>query len=241
MNYVDDDTEIHIERVDAGDFVYYAADITIRDPRQLSTAFAQGKFGKNYRAFTSKTAADVGALLAVNGDYYGFRGGGIVIRDGVLYRDKPQPNIHLLIIDANGDLRIENESEVDAPALIEQGVFHTLSFGPALVVDGAIAVPEKYFISVNAHEPRTAIGQIGPLHYLIVSVDGRRKDHSIGATLEELAAIFLARGCTVAYNLDGGGSATMVMNGKVINRVSGGGERSVSDIVYIAPLAHAQE
>ncbi len=234
MNYVDADTEIHIERVQEGDYVYFAADVKLSDASQLRAGFAQGKYGKNYRAYTSKTAEDVGALLAVNGDYCGFRNDGIIIRNGILYRDKAQEKIQLLVIDKEGDLRIENERDVDADALIGAGVIHTYSFGPGLVIDGQPALPEKYWLSLSAHEPRTAIGQLGPLHYLIVTVDGRRSGYSDGVTLAELAQIFIDRGCKVAYNLDGGGSATMVMDGRVVNRVSGGGERSVSDIIYIA-------
>ena len=40
-------------------------------------------------------------------------------------------------------------------------------------------------------------------------------------------------GCQVAYNLDGGGSATMVLNGERVNRSSGSRERDVSDIIYL--------
>ncbi len=45
-------------------------------------------------------------------------------------------------------------------------------------------------------------------------------------------------GCVIAYNLDGGGSSTMVFNGSIVNNPTTNGksitERSVSDIVYIA-------
>lgn len=55
-------------------------------------------------------------------------------------------------------------------------------------------------------------------------------------TLPELAQVFLKRGATIAYNLDGGGSSTMYYNGKVINQPTTMGvisEREVSDIIYI--------
>jgi exopolysaccharide biosynthesis protein len=83
--------------------------------------------------------------------------------------------------------------------------------------------------------PRTAIGQVSALHYIVIVSDGRT-NKSAGLSLLELADEFFDRGCTVAYNLDGGGSATMWFNGKVINIPKDGkyfGERSVSDIVYI--------
>ena len=83
--------------------------------------------------------------------------------------------------------------------------------------------------------PRTAIGEISPLHYVFVVSDGRTSE-SAGLSLYELATVMKDLGCEVAYNLDGGGSSTMYFNGQVINNPTNGtssGERSVSDIVYI--------
>ena len=54
----------------------------------------------------------------------------------------------------------------------------------------------------------------------------------LGMTLQELQKVFVEQGCKVAYNLDGGGSATMVMGGERVNKTSGSRERNVSDIVY---------
>ena len=84
--------------------------------------------------------------------------------------------------------------------------------------------------------PRTAIGQVGPLHYIRIVSDGRTNE-SEGFSLKELSNILVDRGCITAYNLDGGGSSTMVFNGEVINNPTTNGksikEREVSDIVYI--------
>ena len=83
---------------------------------------------------------------------------------------------------------------------------------------------------------RTAIGIIDELHYVFIVSDGRT-DESEGLSLYELAEFMQSLGTTVAYNLDGGGSSTMVFNGEVINNPTTNGksikERSVSDIVYI--------
>ena len=87
-----------------------------------------------------------------------------------------------------------------------------------------------------ASNPRTAIGQISELHYVFVVSDGRT-DQSEGLSLYELAMFLQSLGVKTAYNLDGGGSSTMVLMGEVINNPTTGGsrtkERSVSDIVYI--------
>ena len=85
--------------------------------------------------------------------------------------------------------------------------------------------------------PRTAIGMIEKGHYVMVVSDGRTSE-SAGLTLYQLAGVMKDLGCTEAYNLDGGGSTTMVFNGNVINKPTTNGntisERAVSDIVYIA-------
>ena len=53
-----------------------------------------------------------------------------------------------------------------------------------------------------------------------------------GMTLQELQKVFVEQGCKVAYNLDGGGSATMILGDQRVNKTSGSRERDVSDIVY---------
>ena len=70
-------------------------------------------------------------------------------------------------------------------------------------------------------------------HYVFLVADGRRDGWSDkGMTLQEMQKVFVEQGCQVAYNLDGGGSATMVLNGERVNKTSGSRERNVSDIIY---------
>ena len=119
---------------------------------------------------------------------------------------------------------------------IDEGVVQSFTFGPLLVNDGAaVELPEKYIISTKdtIREPRTAIGQVDANHYVIIVADGRRDGWSDkGMTLQELQQMFVEQGCKVAYNLDGGGSATMVLGDQRVNKTSGSRERDVSDIVY---------
>ena len=81
--------------------------------------------------------------------------------------------------------------------------------------------------------PRTAIGQIGELEYMLVMVEGR-SDESNGIKLDALTQIMQELGCTQAYNLDGGQSSAIVMNNTLMNAPSNGGERRVSEIIYFA-------
>ena len=238
-SYDDGSIQISIETLRLDDTTYYVADIQLASADSLKTAFAQATYGRNIKATTSEIAAENNAIFAINGDFYGFRDTGYVIRGGQLYRDTASSTAQTedLVIDNDGNFSIINESEVTAQQLLEQGAVQVFSFGPALVEDGQIVVSTGEEVDqAMTSNPRTAIGQISALHYLVIVSDGRTSE-SAGLTLYQLATLFAQRGCTVAYNLDGGGSSTMVFNGNVVNNPTSGrsiAERAVSDIVYIA-------
>jgi exopolysaccharide biosynthesis protein len=236
-SYQDENIKISIETVRKYDSNIYIADIQVSDPSFLKTALANNTYGRNITETTSGMAEDNNAIFAINGDYYGFRDGGYVLRNGVAYRETARNgNNDALVIDKEGNLSVVKEGEVTLKSLSDKGAWQVLSFGPGLMVDGKIAVTSSSEVGQSmSSNPRTAIGQISPLHYIIMVSDGRTSD-SAGLSLLQLAQEFKERGCTVAYNLDGGGSSTMYFNGKVINNPTSGksiGERKVSDIVYI--------
>lgn len=112
-----------------------------------------------------------------------------------------------------------------------------LGGGPILLAQGAIQTNTDGFNPtsfVNTRHPRTAIGTGKDGTLVLVTVDGRQPKKSIGMTIPELAALMLELGCEEAMNLDGGGSTTMVIGGKVANSVSDTtGERAVSDALLV--------
>ena len=214
----------------------YVADVQLSSVKYLKTAFAFDSFGKNLEQTTSEIAAEHEAVFAINGDNYGTQENGFVIRNGVVYREKGN-RTKVLCIYNDGTMKIENPKEVTAKELADQGAWQVFSFGPALVDDDEIAVQSYSEVKfAKASNPRTAIGMIGKLHYLFVVSDGRT-DESSGLTLLELAQFMQQLGAVVAYNLDGGGSSTMVLNDEVINQPTSSGrkiqEREVTDIIYI--------
>lgn len=213
----------------------YVADVKLRDIHFLKTAFAHDAYGRNIKEKTSVMAERLGALLAINGDYYGARQDGYVIRNGVLYRDKAARNQEDLVIYADGSFGIIREHEVSVDSLLQADALHVFSFGPALLENGAIVVNADDRVG-KTHNPRTAIAMIEPLHYLFLVADGRT-DESKGLSLMQMAEFLLSLGATTAYNLDGGGSSTLYHQGEVINHPTTNGlsiaERQVSDIVYI--------
>ena len=234
VSYKDSDIEISIEILRAYSTDIYIANIKLSNAAYLKTAFANDTYGRNFNEKTSDIANRQNAIFAVNGDYYGFRDDGWVLRNGVLYRSGDSDDA--LLMDMEGYFSCNR----DKTAVEEKvsGLWQIWSFGPPLVVDGAISVKKDQEISGRSSNsnPRTAIGQAGKLHYVFIVSDGRT-DMSAGLSLYELAALFEERGCSVAYNLDGGGSSAMYFNGQVINKPTTEGrrirEREVSDIVYI--------
>ena len=158
-----------------------------------------------------------------------------MIRNGIVYRDRAGTD-DVLCIYADGSMKVVDPSTATAQELVEQGVWQAFSFGPGLVEDGQIAVSLDSEVGrAKASNPRTAIGMIDSLHYVFVVSDGRTGEVE-GLSLYELAAFMEQLGVKTAYNLDGGGSSTMVFQGEVVNTPASGfsnQERQVSDIVYI--------
>lgn len=236
--YQDENITIQLTQRYVYSTMVYVADIQLSSVASLRSGLANDSFGRNVKEKTSDIAERVGAILAINGDYYGFRDSGYVIRNGILYRSTmSDESSEDLVIYEDGSLEIIREGDVTAEELLERGALQVYSFGPGLVKDGEITVTESSEVGHSmTSNPRTAIGCISPLHYVMVVSDGRTSE-SAGLSLLQLASILQDLGCTDAYNLDGGGSTTMVFNGEVINNPTTNGkkesERSVSDIVYI--------
>ena len=235
--YQDGNISIRLSAYRVEDSAVYVADIQLASPEYLKTALADNAYGKNLTEKTSVMARSAGAILAINGDYYGVQESGYVLRNGVLYRDTPVSGKEDLVIFADGSFRIIREDEISAQSLLEAGAEQILSFGPALAEDGAVSVEKGQEVSrAKSSNPRTAIGIVGENHYVFVVSDGRTSD-SQGLSLYELAEFMQSLGVTTAYNLDGGGSSTLYFNGQVVNQPTTNGkkiqERSVSDIVCI--------
>ena len=234
--YSDSKTSITLKQYREYDSNIYVADVTVSDASDLKTALANNTYGRNITDTTSDMAANNNAVLAINGDYYGARQSGYVIRNGKLYRDT-SGNRDALVIQKNGEFKFVSESETSASELLQDGALQVFSFGPVLLNNGEISVGENDEVGMAmASNPRTAIGYLGNNHYIFVVSDGRTSE-SAGLSLYELASFMKELGVKDAYNLDGGGSSTMVFKGEIINNPTTSGrsgeERAVSDIVYI--------
>lgn len=238
-SYSDGNMQISVNTVREYDTTIYIADVQLNSALYLKTALADDTFGTNITQKTSGMAEENGAILAVNGDYYGANKRGYVIKNGVLYRESVRGDSSYgdMVLYEDGTAGVISEEEVSARELIAGGVSQLFAFGPILLEDGEVKVSEDNEVGkAMASNPRTAIGCIGPLHYVLLVSDGRTQE-SEGLSLYELAQVMQEYGCTFAYNLDGGGSSTMYFNGRIVNNPTTSGrkisERAVSDIVYI--------
>ena len=247
ISYEDKGIRITIDRwcyaFDRSELRFFLANVYVDDPSQLQTAFAYEEYSEHGREATSTIAARHDAVLAINGDYYNYKTHvNLVIRNGVLYRDRKSTYDQLLIY-ADGRFEAIPVSLYESghgQEYIDEGVMQSLSFGPLLVYDGErVRLPSKYVIATgdSVREPRTGIGWVDGTHYVVLVADGRRDGWSDrGMTLQEMQQVFKEQGCRIAYNLDGGGSSTMVLNGELVNMTSGSRERDVSDILYFTAL-----
>jgi exopolysaccharide biosynthesis protein len=111
---------------------------------------------------------------------------------------------------------------------------------PQLIKNGKIEITwereksSKAF--VETRHPRTAVAKLKDGKFLMVTIDGRQPGYSVGMNLNELAAFLLELGAQDAMNLDGGGSTTMFLDGRVVNKPSDKeGERSVGDAILVFP------
>lgn len=148
----------------------------------------------------------------------------------------------VLVIDSEGDFSVVRDATTEGMTsflsrLEQQGrtAVNTFTFGPALVLDGVVQeINRKGEHAPNMATQRVCICQLDHLKYAVVEIDG---GNSVGMNMQELANYVgeLFPDCKVAYNLDGGGSTHVLVNGKLIHQTAN--SRAISDIIYFASAA----
>lgn len=233
--YHDDSLDVRVETFRRDDTTVMAVHVTIQDPSQLRTVVMGGTKVAPIAAMAKREHA----VLAINGDYYAFHGQGIVVRNGKQLRNRPNPGRDTLIIDDQGDFTILHPSSKESFEAFQGKVMQAFCFGPGLVVDGE-ALTDLTDLTINNGKSRKtqrmALGQTGPLSYLILTCEGPENKGSLGFDLLQMAQLCKDMGCINAYNMDGGSSCTVVLNNKKINALSSGKVRSISDAVVFDTL-----
>ena len=210
---------------------YHVADIYVKNVTSIRTA-AGRSFDTRYERTVKDIAKDAGALLAIDGDTYARVKNSFIVRNGVLYRDKPIEDTDICILYRDGHMETKKWGTFTMEEVVASDPWQVWEFGPALLDEDGHAVEITHKLA--SWNPRAAIGYYEPGHYCFVVVDGRDHDWSEGVRLSALSRMMEDLGCKVAYNLDGGDSAQMYWNGEIISK-SRNESRVVSDIIYILP------
>ena len=253
--YEDQSIRVRIETIEKFGATVHVAHVEIAHASQLRTATRDGV--KSIRTdHLDKIAATNNAVIAMNGDLFvevpekkRFE---VRMTQVVTYsykRNRTSKVKDTLIIDKNGDFHLFIQSQGLESYVKENGgeIVNAFTFGPALVIDGEIlSLKREYEWNPKGHEPRSAIGQTGPLSYVMVIVEGKGSER--GVSHAELAEIMLELGCKQAFNLDGGNTAEMILIGSDAenplmhlkgNKVAN--LRSHSDIIYFATAVPEEE
>lgn len=195
--------------------------LVIYDPSKLQLIQTPNlRIGKTIETFVREYGAVAGTNAGgfVYSDAYGYTPTGTVIIDGVVVNDSLGTGWGGGIIGFTND-NVLVLTKSTAQQAIEMGIRDAVSFGPFLIVNG---VPSQFRGNGGyGVAPRTAIGQRQDGIVLLLVIDGRRAGHSLGVDMVELTNIMLRYGAYNASNLDGGGSSTLVVNGKTLS-VAGG-------------------
>jgi hypothetical protein len=163
--------------------------------------------------------------------------------EGFVYSVGPDSSIPLNELRANQPARItfdiqDAENSPARPRFGWQGMDYIVGGMPALFLQKRVIFesnPEKVRAGFDTElHPRTAVGLRADGTWVFVVVDGRQPQISIGINLKDLAELLLSLGCVDALNLDGGGSSTLVYQGRTVNSPSDATkERPVSDAIVI--------
>lgn len=218
--------------------VYTYSEVKVAHPSQFRRHLSGGEYGSGKYYHTSDMAATVNAVVASGGDFYSQRTFGVCVYEGQLQKMDGVYS-QTCFIDSNGDLSFVYAGELtkkdQARAYIEENdIQFSLCFGPILVDNYEMRETSSYGVGEpKDHYARAALCQMGSLHYLIAVANTEGPWQRV-PTVNEFAKNIVATGCRMAYSLDGGQTASIVMNDELINRPVYGEQRNISDIIYFA-------
>ena len=215
------------------------AEVRIADPSQFRRRLSGDSYDSHMREYCSRLAGEVNAVLATNGDFYAYRQLGVTVFRRELYRFEPEW-LDTCFFTAEGEMllvpRGSFAAREEAESFIrDNDVLFSAAFGPILIRDGELQDlgTGKYKVGQGDTDySRSAIAMTDRLHYLLMTINFGTG--ATVATIPEAAQILYDKGCVDAYALDGGQTAELWMNGKVLNNIDWNAERQVSDIFYFA-------
>ena len=239
VNYYLDDSILAVTWQEVHDgSVYTFSEVKVSHPSQFRRHLAGGEYGSDMQYLTTEMAAAVNAVVASAGDFYRFRDFGAVVYEGEAKRVEGT-YAETCYIDSNGDMHFTYGGDVltveDVQKLVdEKDIQFSLAFGPVLVDNYELVEHTWYGVGeINEGYARAALCQMDTLHYIVVAANTTGAYQDI-PTVKTFAKNIAATGCKMAYCLDGGQTATIVMNDQLMNRPVYGQQRKISDIIYFA-------
>lgn len=218
--------------------VYTFSEVKVSHPSQFRRHLAGGEYGSDMQYLTTEMAASVNAVVASAGDFYRFRDFGAVVYEGEAKRVEGT-YAETCYIDRSGNMHFTYAGDVltveDVQQFVdEHDILFSLAFGPILV-DNYEEVPHSQYGvgEITEGYARAALCQMDELHYIVVAANTTGMYQEI-PTVKQFRKNIMATGCRMAYCLDGGQTATIVMNDELRNRPVYGQQRKISDIIYFA-------
>ena len=220
--------------------MYTFSEVKIAHASQIRRYHSGGEYNTGSLQVATDMARYVNAVVASGADYYAFRNYGIVVLDGVVHRVDPWCALDTCYIDENGDMLFSYRGQFKTIAAAQEfvdanNIRFSISFGPVLKDhDREYNDFTGYIVGEpNDTYARAALCQKGKLHYL-VAVLNKEGIYPFTDTLYGFAENIRALGVDTAYTLDGGQTAVVITQNKLINRPVKGYQRVVSDIFYFA-------
>lgn len=215
------------------------AEIIVADGSQLCRKLSGDDFYSEEDHLPTTYAAETRAVVTLGGDFYRYPGryNGICVYEGKVCRFEPESSDSCFVTES-GELlfvyRNQFETQEQAEAYIEEHkVRFSLCFGPAVIENGEDVSPERYrWGEIYDNYARAMLGCKEELHYLALTINAKTPGYYYLATLADATEAMLSHGCTRAYTLDGGQTATIVIGDQVVNTVQFGEERAMSDVIF---------
>ena len=226
--------------------VYTISEVKVGHASQFRRHLTENRYNSWKLSIPTEMSKDVNAVVGTSADHYLGRKYGIIVYDREVRRVDYADQMDTCFIDGNGDLQFAyagdlKDMESAQKYVDENDILFSIAFGPILIDNGVRCEPYSYMIGeVNDHYARAALCQMDDLHYLVV-VANYEPGCSGSPTIHTFAENVLKLGCEKAYTLDGGNTGSIVMNGKLINRLPFITQRLQGDLLYFCTALPNQD
>lgn len=216
---------------------YFLTHIIVNDPSsQVKGGLSNDGWG-GYREYPTTYAGRTGAAVTTNGSYFSYDSGqpvcaGCFIKGGKILKDGVT-NGKEICLDNTGKFYTPSAG-ISASTLLASGVKDIWGTADPLLIQDSQKVDLANQQKINnTYYNRTAIGMVQPGEYYMITAGTAQ--YKNGLSFAELQSIFANLGCTYARSMDGGGSSSLVVNGKLLNTPAQYDERPVVDFLSFLP------